>query len=84
MKQWLHATITKIFWSHSKHRWAPPAEFYDLVSDPAHDIIKLQQVDDESNSIFDARKIATRIRRLPGTIKDTWNIVLVRFQIILI
>ena len=47
-------------------RWAPPEDFYDLVDDPIHDVIVLQQVDDESNSIFDARKIASRIRRLPG------------------
>ena len=48
------------------NRWAPPEDFYDLVADPIHDIIVLQQVDDESNSIFDARKIASRTRRLPG------------------
>ena len=47
-------------------RWAPPEDFYDLVLDPAHDIITLQQIDVESNSIFDARKIASRIRKLPG------------------
>ena len=58
--------LSSILFSTFIIRWAPPEDFYDLVDDPIHDVIVLQQVDDESNSIFDARKIASRIRRLPG------------------